>query len=132
MKNTQHSTFNAEHPMKTGSQTAWMFKVADWMLNVPRFVLISAIHVYRLIVSPAQIFLFGPAGGCRFTPTCSAYAMDALREHGAIKGTAFAAGRICRCHPWGGGGHDPIPKSGKRPMISSQAESGNILGHANS
>jgi putative membrane protein insertion efficiency factor len=109
-----------------------MFKVADWMLNVPRFVLISAIHVYRLIVSPAQIFLFGPAGGCRFTPTCSAYAMDALREHGAIKGTAFAAGRICRCHPWGGGGHDPIPKSGKRPMIGSQAESGNILGHANS
>lgn len=93
---------------------------------------IFVIRVYQLTLSPAQIFLFGPAAGCRFTPTCSAYAMDALREHGAVKGTALAAGRICRCHPWSGGGHDPVPKSGKRPMIGGKAESGNILGHAHS
>jgi putative membrane protein insertion efficiency factor len=97
------------------------------MLDVPQFVLIFAIRVYRWTISPAQGFMFGSTGGCRFTPTCSVYAMDAVREHGALTGGALAAKRICRCHPWGGCGHDPVPQSGKR-----KAESGNILGHAHS
>ena len=63
-----------------------------------------------LTIAPAQVFLFGPAGGCRFTPTCSQYAMDAIRAHGALAGGALAAKRICRCHPWGGCGHDPVPE----------------------
>jgi putative membrane protein insertion efficiency factor len=67
------------------------------------------IHVYRWVISPAQIYLFGGNSGCRFTPTCSVYAIDALREHGAMTGTALAAKRICRCHPWGECGHDPVP-----------------------
>ncbi|MES1181108.1 MAG: membrane protein insertion efficiency factor YidD [Verrucomicrobiota bacterium] len=85
------------------------------------------IRVYQLTLSPAQVFLFGSTGGCRFTPTCSAYALDAVREHGAIKGTALAAGRICRCHPWSGGGPDPVPKSGRR-----KADGGKILHPAHS
>jgi len=72
-------------------------------------ILIFAIRAYRWTISPAQTFLFGPAGGCRFTPTCSVYAIDAVRQHGALAGTALAAKRICRCHPWGGCGHDPVP-----------------------
>ena len=68
------------------------------------------IRVYQLTLSPAQTFLFGGAAGCRFTPTCSVYAIDALREHGTVTGTALAAKRICRCHPWGGCGCDPVPK----------------------
>jgi putative membrane protein insertion efficiency factor len=46
---------------------------------------------------------------CRYTPTCSEYALDALRLHGPFRGTALATRRICRCHPWGGGGYDPVP-----------------------
>jgi putative membrane protein insertion efficiency factor len=77
-------------------------------------ILIFAIRVYRLTISPAQIFLFGPTAGCRFTPTCSQYAVEAIRERGALTGTALAAKRICRCHPWGDCGHDPVQKAEKQ------------------
>jgi putative membrane protein insertion efficiency factor len=79
-------------------------------VNLFQHILIFAVRVYRLTVSPAQTFLFGAHSGCRFTPTCSVYAMDAVREHGALTGTILAAKRICRCHPWGKCGHDPVPK----------------------
>jgi hypothetical protein len=77
-------------------------------MNPLQHILIFAIRVYRLAISPAQFFLFGPAGGCRFTPTCSQYAMDAIRAHGAMAGGWLALKRICRCHPWGDCGHDPV------------------------
>jgi|ERR1019366_2199195 putative membrane protein insertion efficiency factor len=73
-------------------------------------LLVFSIRVYRWTLSPALTILFGAGSGCRFTPTCSVYALDALREHGALAGTTLAAKRICRCHPWGGCGHDPVPK----------------------
>jgi hypothetical protein len=79
-------------------------------VNALQHIFVFAVRVYRVVISPAQIFLFGSTGGCRFTPTCSAYAMDAVREHGAVAGTVLAAKRICRCHPWGGCGHDPVTK----------------------
>jgi len=53
-------------------------------VNVFQHILIFAVRAYRLTLSPAQAFLFGPTGGCRFTPTCSVYAMDSVREHGAM------------------------------------------------
>jgi len=77
-------------------------------VNPVQHILIFAIRAYRWTVSPAQIFLFGPTGGCRFTPTCSQYAIEAVQTHGALAGTALATKRICRCHPWGGCGHDPV------------------------
>ena len=73
-------------------------------------ILIFAIRAYRWTISPAQIFLFGPTSGCRFTPTCSQYAMDAIRAQGAMAGGWLAVKRICRCHPWGRCGHDPVPQ----------------------
>jgi hypothetical protein len=79
-------------------------------VNPLQHILIFAIRVYRRIISPAQIFLFGPTAGCRFTPTCSRYAIDAIRLRGAFAGGALAAKRICRCHPWGNCGHDPVPR----------------------
>ena len=82
-------------------------------------MLILAVRVYRLTISPAQVFLFGATGGCRFTPTCSAYALDAVREHGAVSGTILSAKRICRCHPWGGCGHDPVPEKSFKFHVSS-------------
>jgi putative membrane protein insertion efficiency factor len=83
-------------------------------LNPAQHILVFAIRAYRWTISPAQLFLFGPAGGCRFTPTCSQYAVGAIRGRGAIAGTILAAKRICRCHPWGGCGHDPVPKNESR------------------
>jgi putative membrane protein insertion efficiency factor len=81
-------------------------------LNPVKAILIFAIRTYRWTISPAQVFLFGPSAGCRFTPTCSQYALDAVRSRGAISGSWLAAKRICRCHPWGDGGHEPVsPKT---------------------
>lgn len=61
------------------------------------------VRAYRLVASP----WVGHA--CRYNPTCSAYALEALARHGGLKGGYLAAHRICRCHPWGGSGADPVP-----------------------
>jgi len=79
-------------------------------VNAFQHILILVVRAYRLVISPAQGFFFGATGGCRFTPTCSAYALEAVREHGAVAGTALTVKRICRCHPWGGCGEDPVPR----------------------
>jgi len=63
------------------------------------------IHLYRWFLSP---FL---GSNCRFQPSCSAYALEAIERHGAWRGSGLAIKRICRCHPWGGAGHDPVPEA---------------------
>ena len=110
MKNIEHSTFNAEQSTMAEARRPLALGVECWMLNVPRYLLIAAIRAYQFVISPAQTFLFGPAGGCRFTPSCSQYAIEALRVHGGVAGAALAARRICRCHPFGACGHDPVPE----------------------
>ena len=65
----------------------------------------APIHLYRWILSP---FL---GGQCRFYPSCSTYALEAIERHGSCRGSALAVKRICRCHPWGGAGHDPVPEA---------------------
>ncbi|MEI8044459.1 MAG: membrane protein insertion efficiency factor YidD [Verrucomicrobiota bacterium] len=66
-------------------------------------------RLYRWVISPAKALLFGPLGRCRFTPSCSEYALGAIQSHGALQGGGLAVRRICRCHPWGGCGEDPVP-----------------------
>ena len=78
-------------------------------MNPAQHVLLLAVRLYRCTLSPALATLFGPAGGCRYTPTCSVYAAEAVRTHGALTGAWLAAKRVCRCHPWGGCGPDPVP-----------------------
>lgn len=68
-----------------------------------KHVLIGMIRLYRLLLSPWV------GGQCRFHPTCSAYAIEALERHGAAAGTYLGAARILRCQPWCEGGHDPVP-----------------------
>lgn len=66
-------------------------------------LLIALVKFYRAAISP-----WTPAA-CRYTPTCSAYAIEALSRHGAMRGGWMAIRRIGRCHPWGGHGFDPVP-----------------------
>jgi len=65
--------------------------------------LIQVVRLYRLAISPWL------GANCRFDPTCSTYAIEALQVHGILKGTWLAVKRIGRCHPWGGSGYDPVP-----------------------
>ena len=67
------------------------------------FPLIVLIRFYQICISTLK------PPTCRFTPTCSAYALEALRKHGLFKGSWLAIRRILRCHPWGGSGYDPVP-----------------------
>ncbi len=83
-------------------------------MNAGQHILIAGIRAYRWVLSPAKTFLFGPLGQCRFTPTCSAYALEAIARHGALAGMWLALKRIGRCHPWGGCGEDPVPPPRKR------------------
>ena len=72
-------------------------------------MLLVVIRLYQLFVSP----LLGPR--CRFTPSCSNYAVEAVTAHGAFAGSWLALRRLLRCHPWGGAGYDPVPACGCAP-----------------
>lgn len=67
------------------------------------FLLALPVRAYRLLLSPWV------GHGCRFQPTCSAYALEALSRHGALRGGALMVWRVLRCNPWGGAGYDPVP-----------------------
>ena len=67
------------------------------------YMLLAPIYFYKYCISP-----FIPAA-CRYTPTCSEYAIQALTKHGPLKGIWLTVKRIARCHPWGGKGYDPVP-----------------------
>lgn len=66
-------------------------------------ILLAFVRFYQVAISP----MLPPR--CRYTPTCSQYAVEALQKHGATKGSVLALRRICRCHPFGGSGYDPVP-----------------------
>lgn len=73
------------------------------MKKVLIFILLLPVKFYQLFISPMT------SSACRFTPTCSEYAAQALKKHGPIKGLFLAIKRILRCNPWGGSGYDPVP-----------------------
>ena len=66
----------------------------------------------RVVLAPIRVYRYVSAvrpSPCRFTPSCSTYAVEALEQHGSIRGTWLSARRIAKCHPWGGFGYDPVP-----------------------
>ena len=79
-------------------------------VNAVQHTLVLGVRLYRGVISPAKVFLFGPLGRCRFTPSCSEFALEAIRTHGGLGGSWLALKRIARCHPWGGCGPDPVPE----------------------
>lgn len=74
------------------------------MTSLLRAALIAPIRLYQWTLSP----LLGV--NCRYAPSCSAYAAEAIATHGPVKGVCLAARRLARCHPWGGSGYDPVPQ----------------------
>ena len=80
-----------QNPLRGGIR-----KLAIWLLLIP-------IYGYRYFISP----LIGV--NCRFSPSCSDYAKDAITRHGALRGGLLTVKRILKCHPWGGSGYDPVP-----------------------
>ena len=80
-----------------------MSRLCDFFRRFLTAVLIVPLEFYRRVISP----MTPPT--CRFTPTCSQYAVEAIRKHGPFKGLYLAVRRLLRCHPWGGSGYDPVP-----------------------
>lgn len=75
----------------------------NWLLKLPQRTLIGLVKAYRWVLKPWL------GNACRFEPTCSAYALEALDQHGAVAGVALTGARLLRCHPWCDGGCDPVP-----------------------
>ena len=76
-------------------------------------LLLAPIRLYKFFLSPWV------GQSCRFTPTCSSYAIEAIETQGAIRGTYLATKRLCRCHPWAAGGHDPVCPDSTTPPAST-------------
>jgi putative membrane protein insertion efficiency factor len=82
-----------------------MRAIGRFLILLPRNILIAVLRLYRAVISP----LYGDV--CRYYPSCSAYALQAIQRHGAIKGIALGTLRLARCHPWAAGGVDDVPAS---------------------
>jgi len=80
--------------------------------RLPRFGLMAGVRLYRLLLSPWL------GSSCRFEPTCSAYSLQALDSHGAVRGTYLTLHRLVRCNPWCEFGHDPVPSVRSRDLFT--------------
>lgn len=89
-------------------------QLADKAMRLPQTVLMGLVKAYRLLLSPWL------GAGCRFEPTCSIYALQALEQRGAIVGTYLTLHRLARCQPWCAGGHDPVPPAGRSAFLFSR------------
>lgn len=81
----------------------YLLKAVKFVVSIPQKMIIGLIWIYKYTISPLL------PGACRFAPTCSEYGVQAIKKHGALKGSILLTKRISRCHPWGGSGYDPVP-----------------------
>jgi len=107
-------------------QGAYPSKAYFCAVKILEAILVFVIRVYQHVISP----LFG--GNCRYTPTCSQYGVEAIREWGPFKGTWLALKRISKCHPWGGHGYDPVPrKDGGSQTEQQRSSTSDFTNHPN-
>jgi putative membrane protein insertion efficiency factor len=97
----EHSSSSDEKDPAQPSRLSDLVRAAT-----PLRVVVALLSLYRIALSPLLMAMFGPA--CRFEPSCSRYAADAIRAHGLMRGGAMALRRLARCHPLGGHGYDPV------------------------
>ena len=89
------------------------------IMQIPRVILLALLRAYKLAISPMLL----PA--CRYVPTCSDYAAEAIERYGAVRGSLMALWRLLRCHPFVKGGFDPVPNRSERQVIpADQADEG--------
>ncbi len=86
---------------------------------LPARLAAALVRGYQIFLSPLKQVLFGPGCACRYHPSCSAFAREALLRHGLLRGTRLALARIARCHPWHPGGYDPVPPKSRPPSTPS-------------
>ena len=93
--------------------------VITFIARIPRLLLMGLIRVYQLTISP----LIGPT--CKYYPSCSHYGFEAVRRHGAVRGTVLAGWRVLRCNPWSNGGVDEVPAVGA-PLFGHQHQTSSV------
>ena len=93
----------AARPATMGKLRLRLRRGRRWAGSELRLLLVFVIRLYQASLS----LVWGPS--CRYTPTCSQYAVEAIERHGVVRGTALAVWRVLRCHPLARGGHDPVP-----------------------
>lgn len=93
-----------KRPSSSRKPSTFRLRAEVRLSAVVRRGLIGAVRVYRVVLGP----IFPPA--CRFAPTCSGFAIEAIERYGAARGVMLATRRVARCHPWSAGGYDPVPE----------------------
>ncbi len=93
-----------------------VLRVLALLVRAPALVLVVVLRGYQLLISP----MLGPT--CRYAPSCSSYAVTAVRERGVLRGGWLAGRRLLRCHPWAAGGWDPVPPDPRRRAAETPAE----------
>lgn len=102
--------------------TSLLPMLAHRLAQVPAAILLGAIRLYQVTLSPVLPLVMGPGCGCRFHPSCSHYTAEAIRTHGPLRGAALGVWRILRCQPLHPGGMDPVPPRAK-PLCRSVSPS---------
>ena len=86
-----------------------------------KFLIRLIIRGYQILIRPILHAIGGPNCGCRYSPSCSHYFLEAVETHGALKGSYLGIRRILRCHPWGGCGYDPVPSTEEQNSSSQNS-----------
>ncbi len=105
-------TVDASAAPRRRSAVRRLLAAGRFLVRLPSLLLVALFRVWQLLVSPT----YGDV--CRFYPSCSAYGVESVRTHGALRGGWLAVRRVARCHPWNPGGVDPVPPASGRRVVA--------------